>query len=273
MSEQKVIKLNKSKDNTYSVICQTCKVKTKHKVITSANEEGKAPMDYNEWYYWNNDYEIIQCLGCETISFRLEHSNSEDYDYENDMSLVDETIYPRRNKDTWDIKSFYNVPVNLRRIYRETIDCYNNDSFTLCGSGVRSIVEGLCKENGITEGDVEITKKDGSKDVEKKNNLQGKINGLHQKGKLTKENAEILHEHRFLGNLAVHELDTPSKEELKLALEIIENVFDTLYEIPNKASLLKYKRIQKENKLNRFYYKHIYIKLQKGFCVTIQNFS
>lgn len=95
-------------------------------------------------------------------------------------------------------------------------------------------------------GDVEITKGDGTIKVENRNNLQGKINGLHQKGKLTKENAETLHEHRFIGNTSIHELNAPSNEELRLAIEIIENVFDSLYEMPNKANQLKYKRLLKD---------------------------
>jgi hypothetical protein len=75
--------------------------------------------------------------------------------------------------------------------------------------------------------------------------LQGKINGLHEKGKLTKEHAEILHEHRYLGNTSIHDLAAPSKEELSLALEIIEHVFDTIYEIPEKAIQLRHKRLRK----------------------------
>jgi len=44
-----------------------------------------------------------------------------------------------------------------------------------------------------------------------------------------------------LGNEAVHELSLPSKEDLNLAIEIVENVFDTLYEIPSKGMQLKSK--------------------------------
>ena len=117
---------------------------------------------------------------------------------------------------------------------------------TLCGAGARALVEGLCKENGVTDGEIEYKKTDGTITKKRTDNLQGKINGLHEKGKLTKENAEILHEHRFLGNTAIHDLSAPTKEELGLALEIIEHVFDNLYEIPEKALQLKHKRLRKQ---------------------------
>ncbi|EJL64756.1 DUF4145 domain-containing protein [Flavobacterium sp. CF136] len=238
--------VDKTKDKNLKVICQTCKNTTKHKVLNSANEEGEAFMPeegYN--YYWQNDYEIIQCLGCETISFRSEHSNSEDMDYEEGPYIV-EHIFPQRNKDTWHIKNYYNVPHNLRRIYRETIDCYNAECLTLCGAGTRALVEGICKESGILDGEVKKTKPDGTIEIKRSKDLQGKINGLFEKGKLTEQNAEILHEHRFLGNTSIHELSAPSKDELSLAIEIIENVFDTLYEIPQKALELKHKRMLKK---------------------------
>ena len=53
---------------------------------------------------------------------------------------------------------------------------------------------------------------------------------------------DILHEHRFLCNEAIHELKTPSKEDLRLAIEIVENVFETLYGIPKKGMKLKKNR-------------------------------
>jgi len=201
-------------------------------------------MGHEEWYYWNSDFQIIECQGCGNISFRNESSNSEDYDEEGHRA--NEMIYPKRTTDTWNTKDFLNIPYNLRRIYRETIDCFNNENLTLCGAGARALVEGLCKENGISDGEIENIKPDGTVNKKRVDNLQGKINGLHEKGKLTKENAEILHEHRFLGNTAIHDLSAPSKEDLGLALEIIEHVFDNLYEIPEKALLLKHKRIRKK---------------------------
>lgn len=239
------LKLNKTQDKKLKVLCQSCKNKTQHKVINSVSEIGTEEMDHYNEFHWESDFEIIQCLGCETISFRSEHSNSEGYDYDEDVPYM-ELIYPKRTKDSWNIKNFYNVPVNLKRIYRETIDTYNADCLTLCGAGTRALVEGLCIANGITDGEVEYKNPDGIIRKKRLDNLQGKINGLAEQGKLTKDNAEILHEHRFLGNTAIHELSIPSKEELILAIEIIENVFETLYEIPQKAMQLRFKRMNKK---------------------------
>ncbi len=235
-------KLNESNNKTLKVLCSSCSNITKHIVLTSISENG-----FEEWteyhvFHWKTDYEIIQCLGCESVSFRSYSVNSEHDDYEG-RQIPTVRLYPQRSNDTLSLKSFMNVPFNLQRIYSETIETYNYENLTLCGAGIRALVEGLCIENGISGGDVATLKHDGSTEIKRRTNLQGKINGLYESGKLTSEYAEILHEHRFLGNEAIHELATPSKEDLKLAIEIVENVFETLYEIPNKGLKLKRKRL------------------------------
>lgn len=76
----------------------------------------------------------------------------------------------------------------------------------------------------------------------------GKISGLSEKGILTKKNSEILHEHRYLGNEAVHELSQPSEEEVKLAIEIIEHTLESLYEISEKAEELRMRKSKRQKK-------------------------
>ncbi len=238
-----IFELNKTLYKSVKVLCSSCKNITKHLVLTSVNEKGSDPWEEDYSFDWKTDYEIIQCLGCETVSFRSESSNSEDYEPDDSPSKTI-LLYPKRSTETLAVKKYMNVPFNLQRIYWETLDSFNYGNYTLCGAGVRALVEGLCKENGIEDGNVEIRKSDGTIEFQRKTNLQGKINGLHESGKLTEQNANILHEHRFLGNDAIHELSIPSKEDLELAIEIVENVFDTLYETPSKGQRLKSKRLR-----------------------------
>lgn len=233
-----------TKNEPLKILCSYCKTNTKHIVMTSINERATEYWDEYQDIVWITDYEIIQCLGCETISFRSHEINSENEDQEGRL-ITTILIYPKRSKYLLVKKNYLNLPINLERIYSETIDCFNRGNYILSGAGVRGLVEGLCLENGITEGNVENIKKDGSIGIKIKKDLQGKINGLHESGKLTAQGADILHEHRFLGNEAVHELTSPSKEDLSLAIEIVENVFETLYEIPSKGLKLKNKRLNK----------------------------
>lgn len=68
--------------------------------------------------------------------------------------------------------------------------------------------------------------------------LQGKIQGLHEAGLVSREQADILHHLRFLGNDAAHQLDTPSVWVAGAAIEILEHVLEQVYEQPMRAQLL-----------------------------------
>lgn len=89
---------------------------------------------------------------------------------------------------------------------------------------------------------------DGTIKTIRRDNLQGKIGGLFEKNLLTKNHADVLHEHRFLGNQAVYELDIPSKEELRLAINILEHTLENIYELKYKAEELQWQRELRMNK-------------------------
>lgn len=239
---KKKFEYNKTNNKIIKVFCSRCENNTKHKVLTSINEEGSEIFKSEFSLYWITDFEIVKCLGCESLSFRTCSINSETEDELWDP-IPTISVYPKRGSEILQIKSYLNIPVNLKRIYKETIDSFNNDNLTLCGAGVRALVEGLCKENHITGGIVE-NQNNGKYSEKRKTNLQGKINGLAEEGKLTEKSAELLHEHRYLGNTAIHDLSIPSKEDLSLAIEILENVLDSLYEMPDKGSQLKRRRLR-----------------------------
>ncbi|MBR8150015.1 DUF4145 domain-containing protein [Burkholderia vietnamiensis] len=223
-----------------SVACLQCKRDTKHSIVSSYDGTGSAWDRHEGWSVdWTNNYQLIQCKGCEAVSFRHLSWFSEDSVPETGESGEVERLYPIRAENALTAKDFLNVPASLRRIYREVIDAFNNESSTLCAAGLRAIVEGICDERGITDGPVEVQAKGGGTKIDRRDDLAGKIAGLAEKGFLTITGAQTLHEHRFMGNAAVHQLDRPPERELKLAIEIVEHIFEHLYEIPYKASTLR----------------------------------
>jgi len=242
---------NKTKGKKFKVYCSTCANETNHIVIQSFDTSGSEVVGDEATIDWSDNYQIIQCQGCDTVSFRHLNWFSENQDYWGGDDYSDGTtswLFPKRTKGTLKTKDYYNAPNNLRRIYRETVDCFNNDSLILSAAGLRAIIEGICADQSITDGPIELTKPDGTTHIIRKNNLEGKISGLCEKGILTKSNSAILHEHRYLGNDAVHDLAQPSAQELTLAIEIIEHTLESLYEIPEKAEELRTKRLKRKAK-------------------------
>jgi hypothetical protein len=239
---------NKTKGQLISVQCAACNRATKHLVLASYDEDGKAYVEYDRSICvdWFDYYQVVRCQGCETVSFRHVHWFSEDVEpsSENDGSI--EQLYPKRSANSISPRVFYNVPSNLMRIYRELVDCFNNDSLIFCAIGLRALVEGICTQQGIKDGLVQCPAKGGGMQMVRRDNLKGRIAGLQEKGLLTQSSAQTLHQHRYLGNTAVHELVRPPKMELKLAIEIIEHTLEQLYEFPEKAAELK-RAISKRN--------------------------
>ncbi|MGU7812666.1 DUF4145 domain-containing protein [Burkholderia sp. AW49-1] len=230
-----------------AVACTQCKRATKHSIMSSFDVDGEAWDRDEGWSVnWADNYQIVQCKGCESVSFRHVQWFSED-DYDVGETPDDRALlYPKRGVNTLSAGDFYNVPVSLRRIYREMIDAFNNESPTLCAAGLRAIVEGICAAQGIADGPVEVPAKGGGTQIVRKNNLEGKISGLAEKGFLTQGSAATLHELRFMGNDAVHDLDRPPLDELRLAIEIVEHMFEHLYEIPEKASALRSSKLSRK---------------------------
>ena len=218
------------------IYCISCSNSTNHKIVgeykkkyTPNNTPGM------EIEFAQGHWQILECLGCEEITFRETWINSEDRDSMTGEYDIFEKLYPERSDKVLPIKTFLNVPTTLKRIYREIIDCYNNEIYTMCAAGLRAIIEGLCADKKVKNGHVTVTNSDGSTKTVRKRNLMGKIEGLHEKGLLTRQHSEILHEHRFLGNDAVHDLKQPTQDELKLAIQIVEHTLENLYELKNKA--------------------------------------
>lgn len=232
---------NKSKGQILQIFCLECKRPTRHLVTVSLDKNGEAWNRSEEWSVdWADHYQILECQGCTTITFR--HSNWFSENQSPDDDGVVERLYPLRKEGGLAARPYQNVPTNLRRIYSELIDCFNAESNTLCAAGLRALLEGVCAQQGIIDGPVEVPAKGGGVQTVRKDDLRGRIAGLYEKGLLTEASAQTLHEHRYMGNSAVHELARPSDLELKLAIEILEHTLDALYEMPEKAAQLRARR-------------------------------
>jgi hypothetical protein len=207
--------LNKSAGNIVDVPCSECKRPTKHKVLASVDISGE------DWYQGNSvqynvHHQIVQCQGCETVTFRIASTNSEDFepiDHEGNYGYVESLVlYPSRNEGRVSIKDSHILPQNVQRIYDETIKAMNNDQPVLAGIGIRALVETICKDK-LAEG----------------KNLEQKIDALIKMGVLTPEGATILHQIRTLGNDAAHEVKPHKFEQLSLALDVCEHLLQGVY--------------------------------------------
>lgn len=189
--------------------CRHCGQETNHSVLSEHNESSR------DEYSYDRAYQIIECLGCETKSFRdvleeIEHAYqiSED-EWEIPTSI---TIYPRFIKDHRSLNGDYYLPSLVGQIYREVLLAFQEDALVLAGLGLRGTIEAVCTDLAI----------DGR-------NLEIRISKLASAGYISRKDAERLHGIRFMGNDAAHEIKKPKREQLSVALKIVEHLLSSVY--------------------------------------------
>lgn len=201
----------------HKALCEGCKIPQKHKVEVSA----RSRWDGDE-YTGITEYEIIRCLNCDALSFRKESSNSEDYyyDHETEEHAVEYVVelYPNRTAGRFKIEGYWHLPLEVRATYDELILAMNGEQPILAGLAVRILIEMICKEQSATG-----------------KNLLAKIDNLKLNGVLTNAGADILHKLRSMGNDSAHEAKPSTAKQLTLALDVVENLLQSVYIHPDEA--------------------------------------
>jgi hypothetical protein len=192
--------------------CRNCKGNRNHKLIHEKRKKGD---DADGYIQWLDYYLLIECLGCETISFVRTYADSEmkGYDEEGNIEYYDETtIFPHILKNGKELEYTGYLPPIISNIYRETLTSFKGKAYILTAGGFRAIIEATCIHLKI-----------------KKDNLSARIDSLQEKGLLTKSESKRLHSIRFLGNDALHEMKTPKKEHLLILLDIVNHLLENLF--------------------------------------------
>lgn len=207
--------VNGSSSQQY-VFCNNCRSDTRHLL---KGDEFRDYRDERDGFTERVGSRFWVCAGCGAGTLESYYTNDGMRDDRSDNQLYDSKYYPERAAYHVQQKKFQKIPPKLDVIYRETLHAYNNRLFVLCAVGLRALLEGICFDKGITNG-----------------NLEKKIEKLNQF--IPQSIVTHLHNLRFFGNDAAHELAAPSKDELRIAIEICEDLLNYLYELDYKASTL-----------------------------------
>src|SRR5258706_630017 len=197
--------------------CRSCKGFRNQKQLFEIKRNGS---EFGGDFQWVNKYIVIECSGCETVSFLKIYGNTEMIQTDEDGNTdyyFDKTIYPYYLEDGEELENLSYVPPVIRTIYKETIEALKADSPILAAGGLRAVIKATCNH-------LKIRKKD----------LAERINLLHENGHITLNESKRLHSIRFLGNDALHEIDKPKKEQLYLLLEIVNHLLSNLFISDNK---------------------------------------
>lgn len=190
--------------------CPKCYQITNHKRLSTQKQSDP----YSD-FFWQYDYDVIQCLGCEHLQFRKGYHDESMLAYDENGELKpfnDYSYYPKHLNHHHKLNNLINLPVKIRSIYNETIKAFTNNCYLLAGAGLRAVIEAVSIERDINGKNLEI-----------------KINNLVKNKLITENDGNRLHSIRFLGNDSIHEMDIPKEEKLRIALQIIEHLLNNLY--------------------------------------------
>ncbi len=200
------------------IFCNNCGCETNHRC------EGEHYRDYPNYndngtiaFVERLGYRLWICEGCETGTlgdYYLFDATDEEY-----KKRMQENYTPERTQFYTKAKNFKQLPKKLTSIYKETLSAFNNNLVILCAVGIRSLLEGICADKSIS----------GS-------NLKEKVDNMV--AILPKSIVISLHSIRFIGNEAAHELNAPTTDDLRMAIEICEDLLNYLYELDYKARRL-----------------------------------
>ncbi|HKR02269.1 MAG TPA: hypothetical protein VJT09_16445, partial [Pyrinomonadaceae bacterium] len=114
--------VNKTQNEEHCLPCGKCLVETRHKVLQSVDIDGTA-LDWQDYHYTDN-FQIMQCQGCDSISFRKCHSDSEHMGWDEERGegfYFDRVeLYPSRVAGRHKLKQANFLPFEVSRIYDET---------------------------------------------------------------------------------------------------------------------------------------------------------
>ena len=207
--------LSKSSEKYY-IYCNRCRGTTNHVLHGQYVNSWKFPDDGIQGQI---EHSLWICAGCETGVLEVRESDSESF-LDDGTPEYRREYFPKRMHESLTPKRFKKLGTTLEQIYKETIESLNAGSLILSTAGLRALLEGICEDKGISGRD-----------------LKTKIENL--KPLLPNDNIiEAMHHFRFTGNDAVHKLKAPKVESVKLAISVMEDLLNFLYELDYKASML-----------------------------------
>lgn len=218
------IEMEEGNGKEIQLSCKECQKETFHEILVSVKQSGSVGESAQLSEQFWEDYRIAQCKGCKEISFLKEWRFTAYTDIDGTLQNNQE-IYPSRSAGLKRrIENLLILPKQVRDIYQETFVALSNQQPVLVGVGIRALIESVCKERNAGE---------------KHDNLEKKINKLVEQDVLTEKGAEILHELRFLGNEAAHEVEAYDEQTLSTAMNIAENLLETVYQMPEFLERLR----------------------------------
>jgi hypothetical protein len=194
--------------------CNTCGRETNHHIIAHKHIPGSQFGENYGTIHWIDDYELLECAGCETVHMR--HTSW--------FEPTDETIvktYPppvARRQPNW----LRRTPTGVRTLMRQVYSALDSNSRGLALMGARAVVDIVLVEKvGDCGGFLE------------------KLQAAETTGVIGSKNRNVLAVALDAGNAAAHRGYQATADDVNAVMDIVENLLQAVYHLESLADRLK----------------------------------
>jgi hypothetical protein len=194
------------------VHCNRCGNTTKHDVLETRKVDENVG-EGDTYYAWRHTYDVLECRGCGTLCLR---DTYDDLDERQEIRLFPPPI--ARPLPSWRSQ----VPAELGELIEEIYGALQIGAARLALMGTRALVDMVAVREA---GDV--------------GTFTAKIAALEQKGFISKRSSEVLAVALEAGSAASHRGYKPEADVLNAVMDIVENVIENIYHLPQTASVVR----------------------------------
>ncbi|MFA0882450.1 DUF4145 domain-containing protein [Vibrio cholerae] len=207
--------------------CNVCQNYTFHKLIHCYKQDLS-----EEHFYCERRYSLFECCGCQDV--KMERAEYSEYcEYDDNGIIPDISIYPPytlRQKPSWVSKLVFPFnadtgPVNreLMELISEIYVSLQNGCNRLTVMGIRALIEHV------------MIQKVGDKGRFVKN-----MDEFESQGYISKVQRTALDQVLEAGHAAIHRSYNPKQKEVIAAMDIVENIVESIYVVEKNQHSLKH---------------------------------
>jgi hypothetical protein len=224
---------------TMKTHCNYCSNETNHRILHTEKTGWSHEIDEYSSVDGGDNYILLVCAGCDNIKLLRQSWFSEATD-DQGRPEIQETSYPPatdRRKPDWfsDITDVFDFDENsephaVKGMLLEIYVACQNDQRRLAAMGVRALLEHIMV---IKVGDLRT--------------FQEKLDKFLEERYISISQKNALDNVLEAGHAAMHRFYNPSKNDLKIVVDIVENIIQTVF-IHEKAAAQVAKRVPARNR-------------------------
>ena len=210
--------------------CNNCAGKRKHFIIYSHHVEfhdqfADHPSAVEHRF---DDYDLLQCAGCDRISFRHTHESSQEPDEHGNIvptvSYYPPATFRRRPKwlSGWEGISIVWSHDFISRLLHEIYTALHSECLSTAAMGVRALLERVMIDR-----------------VGDHSSFAANLTEFQKQGFIGIRQKEALEATLDFGHASMHRDYIPTHDDLRRALDITENIIESVYVSDQRATALK----------------------------------